>query len=295
MSPSPHAPVSPGIQVAIVTGGSAGLGLEIARALVQNGYRVAIIGRQPARLESALASLLSQPITDQPNTDAQSPLAITCCADLLDPDAAEQVVEQVLKQWGRIDVVVNNIGQSDRGLVDSLDPNHLMQRIEANVVPTLNMSRAALPHLETTSGTIINIGSLAAKVGARFLGAYPASKHALAGLTQQMRLEWQSRGVHVGLLNPGPIRRDDAGNRYADQINQSAELPDQAKLPGGGTKVKGLDPARVAQAVLQMIRKRQPDRLLPAYLRPLVAIGHLCPPLGDWLLLRFTNTKKSTP
>jgi hypothetical protein len=283
MSASPTDSAASQRSVAIVTGGSAGLGWQIAATLLAAGYRVAIVGRSAERLEHASERLRAQ----VPGGE------VLCCeADLSNLAAAQSVVAAVIDRWARIDVLVNNIGQSDRGVVSELEPDHLMQRIAANVVPTLCLSRTALPHLQQRGGVIINIGSLAAKVGARYLGAYPAAKHALAGLTQQMRLEWAERGVHVGLLNPGPIRREDAGTRYAGQIEAAGdELPAHARQPGGGTTVKGLDPQRVAIAVLTMIRRRQADRMLPGYLRPLVAIGHLWPPLGDWLLLRFTRGK----
>ena len=104
-----------------------------------------------------------------------------------------------------------------------------------------------------------------------------------------MRLELKDRGVHVGLLSPGPIQRHDAGSRYSDQIDK--ELPDQAKQPGGGTRVGGLSPEYVASVAFGMVQKRQPDRVLPSYLRLLIGVGHLSPRLGDWLLMKFTSTK----
>ncbi|XZE54734.1 SDR family NAD(P)-dependent oxidoreductase [Planctomycetaceae bacterium SH139] len=298
--------------VALVTGGSAGLGLEIAVALRQAGYRVAIVGRDATKLSTAAAAIKARAAGKQAVAGDQ---VLTCRADLAEAVEAERAIAEVIAQWQQLDLIVNNIGSSDRGFVADLEVARLSEVIAANVVPMLCTSRAALPHLEQSRGVIINIGSLAAKVGARYLGAYPAAKHALAGLTQQMRLEWRARGVHVGLINPGPIRRDDAGQRYAQRIEAASQpavgvtndavngategaaqerqrLPPQANLPGGGTKVKGLDPARVAAAVVRMARRRSPDMMLPGHLRPLVAIGHLWPALGDWLLLKFTSIKK---
>ncbi|MFG0262890.1 MAG: SDR family NAD(P)-dependent oxidoreductase, partial [Novipirellula sp. JB048] len=147
----------------------------------------------------------------------------------------------------------------------------------------------AIPELQQRHGVIINIGSLASKVGARYLGGYAIAKHALAGLTQQMRLELKPRGVHVGLVNPGPIRRDDAGSRY-HQLMQG-NVPAAAAQPGGGTKIKGLAPEIVARAVLSCVHRRRGDVVLPRYLRLLIAVGHLAPRLGDWLLLKFTSSK----
>ena len=268
--------------VAVVTGGSAGLGLAIAAEFLKAGYAVAIIGRDQARLDAARDSFSDKSTAD---------FVMTIQADLSSRVDAERAFGELDARFGRLDVLVNNIGTSDRGTLEQLAPDDLLEIVKANLLPALLSSQVALPMLERTGGAVVNIGSLAAKVGARYLGAYPTAKHALAGMTQQMRLEWKDRGVHVGLLNPGPIRRADAGRRYAAQVASDSQLPSQAMQPGGGAKVRGLPPDVVARAVLKMVRRRQVDVMLPAYLRPLVAIGNLCPPLGDWLLLKFTSTK----
>ncbi len=274
--------------VAIVTGGSAGLGLEIVRALLTAGYAVVMVGRDRQRLSQGQADLLAQhpELAGIGITEVAGDRLTVWAGDVSQADQISGLIEQTTLIHGRLDVLVNCVGVSDRGRVDDLTPQRVHELIDANVVTALLCSQAALPLLAASGGSVINIGSLAARVGAPFLGGYPLAKHALAGLTQQMRQEWQPRGVHVGLLNPGPIRRSDAGKRYTlDQAN----LPDHVAQPAGGAKVKGLPPERVAAAVVRMIRTRQPDVVLPAHLRLLVAIGHACPRLGEWLLGRFTS------
>ena len=281
-------------RVALITGGSAGLGLEIATTFLINGYRVAIVGRNQDRLDQARQTLFhanKNPGAGLKNNSADDLLAL--CGDLSEPSVAQTIIEDIVRQWGRLDVVINNVGLSDRGSTEELTTTRFAEIIAANTIPMLLTSQAALPHLEKTQGAILNIGSLAGKVGARYLGAYPAAKHALAGLTQQMRLEWKPRGVHVALLSPGPIRRADAGERYEAQVAADGSLPQQAKLPGGGTRVKGLPPTKVAQKALWMVQKRSPDVLMPWHMRPLVGIGNLWPRLGDWLLLKFTSVRKN--
>lgn len=271
-------------RVAVVTGGSAGLGKAIASELYLAGYKVAIIGRDLEKLERACGEI-DLHSEKSPDTFFPTPFV----ADLSKPSDVLEVFAKIQTQLGDLDVLVNNVGMSDRGTIENLDSERLMQVIGANLIPTLLCSRAAVASLARRKGVIVNIGSLAAKVGPRYLGGYPAAKHALSGLTQQMRLEWKASGVHVGQLNPGPIRRDDAGTRYANQTSTDPNLPASANLPGGGTRVKGLPAEKVAKKVLRMIKRRQTDVMLPSHLRPLVAIGNLWPPLGDWLLLRFTK------
>ena len=255
--------------VALVTGGSAGLGLVISRKLLSAGYQVVVMGRDQARLDTACADLGS------------GATSIQC-----DVTHIEQVATAI-GNLPQLNVLINCVGASDRGLIEDLDPIRMQELIDQNVRSALICSQAALPLLKRSRGSVINIGSLAAKVGARYIGGYSIAKHALAGMTQQMRLELMPSGVHVGLVSPGPIRRADAGDRYRVAVNH--KLPAQAAAPGGGTKVKGLDPERVADAVLRTIQKRLPDVVLPGYLRVLISFGHAFPRLGDWLLLKLTS------
>lgn len=256
-------------KIALITGGSAGLGLVIARTLLSRGYQVVIVGRDQARLDEACRGL-----------------GVGAIAKRCDVTSSTDVVS-VMDELPRLDALVNCVGTSDRGLIEDLDPNRLQELLDQNVFSTLLCSQAALPRLQESRGVIVNIGSLAAKVGARYIGGYSIAKHALAGLTQQMRLELKPSGVHVGLVSPGPIQRTDSGDRYRDKVDE--KLPAQASAPGGGTKVKGLPPQRVADAVVRCIDKRLPDIVLPGYLRLLISFGHAFPRLGDWLLLKLTS------
>jgi NAD(P)-dependent dehydrogenase (short-subunit alcohol dehydrogenase family) len=265
--------------VALVTGSSAGLGFVIARVLLASGYRVVITGRDAERLEAAAKVLV---------TGDRDRLLVGVC-DVTVPQDVTRLFTSVKQTWQRLDVLVNCVGTSDRGLIENLESNRLEDLWRQNVISALLCSQAALDMLESSAGTIVNIGSLAGKVGARYIGGYATVKHALAGMTQQMRLELKSRGIHVALVSPGPIARSDAGKRYREQID--ATLPPQASAPGGGAKIKGLPPERVAQAVLDCIRRRKVDVVMPRYLRLLIAVGHAFPRLGDWLLLKFTSAK----
>ena len=263
--------------VAVVTGASAGLGLAIVSRFAQAGYSVVMVGRAQSRLETARESLGQQ---------VQSVVMLNVC-DVTNESEVAALFEDVETRFGRLDVLVNCVGESDRGLLQHLTSQRMLSLLEVNLFSTLYCTQAALPLLEQSGGVVLNIGSLASKVGARFIGGYAVAKHALAGLTQQFRLELLERGVHVCLLSPGPIKREDSGPRYSSRL--TSELPEQAKRPGGGTRVKGLNPDDVASVALTMVQKRQPDRVLPSYMRILISIGHLCPSLGDWLLLKFTS------
>ena len=275
--PACDAMVSNERPVALITGGSAGLGFHVSAKFLAADYRVIVVGRDAERLQAAI---------DRLSTSSDDRVAAEVC-DLTDPQQVAELIGSVQRSHGRLDVLVNCVGASDRGLIENLAPEKLDDLIHRNVLTALLCSQAAIPLLETSGGVIVNIGSLASKVGSRYIGGYAIAKHALAGMTQQMRLELKARGIHVGLVSPGPIRREDAGRRYDAAVD--ASLPAQASKPGGGTRLKGLPPERVADAVLRVVRKRSPDIVIPGYLRILIAIGHAWPRLGDWLLLKFTS------
>ena len=249
-----------------------------------------IVGRDAERLAAAITFLKRQGSISPSSPSQDISQVFSHRADVSDEVQVDGLMKFVDEQFGRLDVLVNTVGESDRGLIENLSVERLTSLIEQNVITSLRCSQAAIESLEKTGGVVVNIGSLASKVGARYLGGYAIAKHALAGMTSQLRLELRDRGVHVALVNPGPIRRDDAGSRYAGQIDGS--IPAAASGPGGGTRIKGVPPEVVARAVVRCIRRRSPDVVIPGYLRVLIAVGNAFPRLGDWMLLKFTSSKK---
>jgi uncharacterized protein len=241
--------------IALVTGGSAGLGLAIAEALLAEGYTVLILGRDESRLSEALATLAGAAADGRQRVR-------TIVADVTAAQSVAACFADIAAAYGRLDVLVNCVGQSDRGRIDALGRERLIELIDANVTSALLCSQAALPLLKASRGVVINVGSLASKVGARYLGGYCAAKHALAGLTQQMRLEWREDGVHVGLVSPGPIQRSDAGQRYRAL---SGDAPREAQQPGGCRgEATGVEIERLQLVVEVGVDARMRLRLRPA-------------------------------
>ena len=137
-----------------------------------------------------------------------------------------------------------------------------------------------------THGSVVNIGSLASKVATPYLGAYPPSKFAVAAYSQQLRLE--NPGVHVLLVCPGPIRRDDAGSRYEEEARH---LPPAARQPGGGARLNAVASDHLARRILRACQRRQPELVVPSRARLLFAISQLAPTWGDWLLCKLMKLK----
>jgi short-subunit dehydrogenase len=264
-------------KVALITGGSSGLGWSLATAYVGAGARVVLIGRDAVKLQAAQARL---------STSAANVLSLT--ADVTKPSDVERMIATTLSHFGQLDVLVNNVGVSMRGEVLNTPPGEFQRLFEVNFLSMVRCIQAAAPALIASRGHIVNIGSLAAKCAARYLGAYPASKFPVAALSQQLRLEIGPQGVHTLLVCPGPLRRDDAGARYA---KQAAQLPAAAKQPGGGVKLKGIEPAWLSQQILRACERRQAELIVPGKAKWLFAISQLWPSFGDWLILRATSSE----
>jgi NAD(P)-dependent dehydrogenase (short-subunit alcohol dehydrogenase family) len=261
-------------KVALVTGGSAGLGKEIARAFAWRGTKVVIAARGQEALDAAAQELR------QGGGDV-----LPVATDVTSDDEVQSLVSQTIEHFGRLDVLVNNAGRSARRAILDTSPEEFRDFLELNFLAAVRCTCAAAPHLLKARGHVVHIGSLAAKVAPRYLGAYPASKFALAAYAQQLRLELGPQGLHVLLVCPGPIARD---QRRTYGAEADPNLPPDAARPGGGVKTKLIDPADLAVRILAACERRRPEIVIPAKARLLFALGQLWPSLGDWLVRKFT-------
>ncbi|PHQ36663.1 SDR family NAD(P)-dependent oxidoreductase [Rhodopirellula bahusiensis] len=264
---------------AIVTGASAGLGLHVSRSLLSQSYPVTLLGRNPERLQLAVETLSSE--FDDEFIDS-------FVGDACDASAMQQLVQQHVARFGSLDALVNVVGRSDRGLLINSSADELESMFRDNVVSAWTCSRAAHEELKKSRGAIVNLGSLASRVAPRYLGGYVIAKHALVGFSRQLRMELESDGIHVGVVCPGPIRRDDDQPIDRYQTDTKAGVPATAAQPGGGAKLKGLPPEAVAHAVLRCIQSRKIEIVMPPKVRVLMAINAVSPRLADWLLSKST-------
>ncbi|MCA9241440.1 MAG: SDR family NAD(P)-dependent oxidoreductase [Planctomycetales bacterium] len=254
----------------LITGGSAGLGLQLARALATEGARLAVCGRGVARLEQAADSLRGL---------GADVLAVP--ADVATAGQTRRVVDQTVERFGGLDCACACAGQSMRGAVVDTPRSKFEELLAVNFLAPLDLAHAAGPHLEAVKGHLVLIGSLATKAAPKHIGAYPASKHPLAALAQQLRLERGPEGLHVLLVCPGPIQGQASTGRYDEQAEG---LPEAAKKPGGGAKVKLIDPEKLARKILTACEQRKSELVIPKKARLLFAAAQLSPALGDWLI-----------
>lgn len=261
-------------KVVLVTGSSSGLGRVIAQGFADAGANVVIVGLEAGDVGR---------VTDEMKSAGHNVLGLSANVTL--QDDVDALFAKTIEHFGRLDALVNNAGRSMRGKVLDTTPEQFRDLLELNLIATVRCTRAAVPLLIPNRGHVINIGSLAAKSASRWVGAYPASKHAVAAYSQQLRLELGPEGLHVLLVCPGPISRDDP-RLYP--LEGMEDIPDRARQPGAGVKVGTIPPQRLTRAILRACERRKPEIVMPARARLLFAIAQLFPSLGDWIVLRKT-------
>ena len=259
----------------LVTGGSSGLGRVIAETFARAGAQVVLVGLEENDTRAAAESI-----------QAAGGEAFGLTGDVTSEDDTLRLAQQAAGRFGGIDILVNAAGRTHRGWILETPSDEILSLFKLNLLGTVQMTRAAIPYLlKSASPHVVNIGSLAAKSASRWVGAYPISKFPVAAFSQQLRLEMRDKGLHVLLVCPGPVKRDQP-RLYP--LKHAEGIPESALMPGGGVKVGKIDPVALAEKILLYCRKRKPELVIPGKARLLFAIQQLFPRLGDWIVLKKT-------
>lgn len=182
----------------LLTGASSGIGAATARMLAKRGAVLGLVARRQDKLEEVLA-----------DCQGNSPDSWIAVADLSDYAAAEGVVRQALERWGSIDVLLNNAGAPKRRNVRDLNPDEVEATMRINFFSPMRMMLAVLPSmLERKRGTIVNVGSMAGRIGVPTEAAYSASKFAIGGWTEACALDLAGSGVELRLISPGAFETE---------------------------------------------------------------------------------------
>ncbi|ADW68029.1 SDR family NAD(P)-dependent oxidoreductase [Granulicella tundricola] len=188
-------------QVAIITGGSRGLGLAIAHRLGKAGLKLVLAARSEDDLELARDQILrSRDVTDEDDI-----LLIAC--DLTDSNQCGALIDSAIRTFGRVDVLVNNAGIIEVGAVEDQTIEAYERAMATNFFAALYLCQAVLPHmLARKSGSIVNISSIGGKLAVPHMLPYSAAKFALTGFSQGLHAEVRSKGVRVTTVCPGLMR-----------------------------------------------------------------------------------------
>ena len=225
---------------ALVTGASSGIGEAIARRLASDGLRVFGASRKG---------------TDSPGAGVES-----LVLDVTDDDSVRAAIDVVVGKAGRLDVVVNNAGATLVGALEETSTQEARWLIETNLVGVHRVTRAALPHLRASRGHAVMMGSVAGFLAKPAEGFYSATKHALEGYADVLRLEMAPVGVRVALVEPGFVRTNLASNAHAVAAPLAVYEELRRALGQGLARdvEKGVDAAEVAACVSRIVASEAP-------------------------------------
>ena len=184
--------------IALVTGASSGFGMHASSALVKAGFTV-IASMRDVSKRAPLDKIAKMHIAE--GHMEVIPLDVTS------PQQIEECIREIVIRHGQIDLLVNNAGYACGGFTEELPSEEWRKQFDVNVFGLIDVTRAVLPHMrERRCGRIINISSISGRFGFPGLGPYSASKHAVEGFSESLRLELLAFGIHVTLIEPGSYR-----------------------------------------------------------------------------------------
>lgn len=220
-------------KVAVITGGTRGIGFAIAKTFLRNGAKVAVLGSRKETVDNALEKLKAN------NSEWE---VIGFYPDLTDYNSVEACFNEIKAKYGKIDILVNNAGISAREPVEQYDPMSFKNIMDLNVTAVFNGCKAVVPMMkEIGGGSIINTSSMVSKFGQQSGCGYPASKFAVNGLTQSLARELGKYNIRVNAVAPGVTRTD-----------MVAALPEEmvARVAAGIPMGRVGEPEEVANAFL---------------------------------------------
>jgi NAD(P)-dependent dehydrogenase (short-subunit alcohol dehydrogenase family) len=263
-------------KVILITGVSSGFGKSAAARLAANGHTVYGTVRKPCEVD---------------------PLVHVLTMDLLDKDSIAAAVRTVVEEQGRIDVLINNAGMHLGGPIEEAPEELFRRQMETNVYGLVHVLQAALPYLRSNPGsTIVNFSSIGGLMGLPFQPFYSASKFAIEGLSDALRLEIQPFGVRVVVVNPGDFATSNTDNR----INIVREGgPYEAQFDRTRTKFEhderhGGNPEVMAKVLLKIVESRKPcsryvvgtfEQKLSVWLKRLLPTGLHAALIGGYYLI----------
>lgn len=245
---------SPNDKVWFITGCSTGFGRELAKMVLDRGYRAVVTARDPAKVED-----IASPHGDR---------ALVLPLDVTDPVEVNAAVKSAEAHFGGIDVLVNNAGVGYFGAVEESDETEIRRMFEINFFGLSSMTRAALPGMrKRRTGHIVNISSIGGLRSFPSLAYYHATKYAVEGFSESLALEVAPLGIKVTIVEPSGFRTDWAGRSAAEATNRIADYAPTAgknldSIRGYSGKQPG-DPVRAAAAIIAAVESPEPPlRLL---------------------------------
>ena len=247
-------------KVVLLTGGSRGLGPVIAESLAKQGAIIALTARSKTGLDAVAKNLR-----------AMGAKVLTLPVDLSQPSLREKLITDVLNEFDKIDILINNAGLETEGAYTELPWASIQETIEVNLLAPMELTHLVLPGmLEKKSGHIVNIASIAAKSGGPYAATYSGTKAGMAEWTRGLRLELRNSGIHFSTIFPGYVREVGMFARFG-------MTPPRM--------VGSCHPLKVAEAVVRAIVNGRKEVIVNSQpLRYVFMLNEFSPSMGDWLM-----------
>ncbi|WP_299576579.1 SDR family oxidoreductase [uncultured Sunxiuqinia sp.] len=258
-------------KVVWITGASSGIGEALAYALAREGAKLVLSARNKEKLELVRTNCLQ-------DTDT----CLVFPVDLSNVQQTEEAADAVLSQVGRVDLLINNAGRSQRSLAKETPLKIDRDIMELNFFSVVALTKKVLPHmLKNQSGHLVVISSISGKFGFPWRTAYAASKHAVQGYFESLRAELSQDNIQVTIVSPGRIKTNISKNALT-QNGQAYNKMDDGQA-------NGMPPEKCAAQIVKAIQKNKKDVLVGKKELLMVYIRRFAPALYHKIVTRIKN------
>ena len=262
-------------KVALITGGSRGLGLVLARQICAQDGKVALIARDPDELARAKADLAPR-----------GGVVLTIECDLLDAGQIQSAVRQIINRFGKIDILINNAGIIEVGPLEHMGRDDFERAMRVHFWAPFELVSQVVPEMRTWGGgRIVNISSIGGKMAVPHLAPYSASKFALTGFSDALRAELARDNIHVTTVAPGMMR---TGSHVNAKFKGRQDIEFAWFAASAGAPLISMNADRAARKILAACRRGQPSLTLTFAARGAILGNALFPNLTGYLM-KFVN------
>ncbi|MCR6641015.1 MAG: SDR family oxidoreductase [Sporocytophaga sp.] len=263
-------------KVVIITGGSSGIGKACAEVFGSNGAKVVITGRNRVNLDETTLLLESKGIT-----------VLAIQADSAKEEDNEMLVNETVKVYGKIDILINNAGISMRALFADADLRVLKKVMDINFYGTVYATKYALPEIIKNRGSVVGVSSIAGSIGLPGRTGYSASKFAMNGFLEALRIELLNKNVHVLVACPGFT----TSNIRNTSLSKDGTIIGESSMDEG----KMMSAEEVALSIYKAVEQRKRDLVLTTQGKSTILLKKFFPGLVDKVVFNHISKEKDSP
>jgi short-subunit dehydrogenase len=263
-------------KVVVITGASSGIGLACARAFAKEGSKLVLAARSLDKLQSVAGEL-----------DPAGENCIAVKTDVSIEKDCKNLIDRTIEKFKRLDILVNNAGISMRALLVDVETSVLRKVMDVNFWGTVYCTKYAIPHLQESKGTLVGVSSIAGFHGLPGRTAYSASKFAMHGFLESVRIENMKQGIHVMLLAASFTSSNIRKNALTENGRPQGETPRPEE--------KLTSPEKVAKNLIRSIKKKKRTRIMSFEGQYMVLFQRIVPLLTDLVIYKKFASEPNSP